>query len=82
MLNTPIVTCPECMAAYELENGSEEVRHLVCVECDKTLVIVWTDTMLLAHIAEWSGQPSEEGGYSESPKFTTSLFRSGDLKKG
>jgi hypothetical protein len=60
MANGPIVSCPNCVTAYELEDGSAEVRHQVCEGCGHTLVIVWTDTMLLVNFSEWNGEPTTE----------------------
>lgn len=54
----PTVSCPACCTTYQLYDGNGEVTHQVCTGCGRTLVIVWTDSMLLVNFSEWNGEPT------------------------
>jgi hypothetical protein len=60
MANGATISCPKCVTVHELEEGSAEVHHKVCEGCGKTLVIIWTDSMLLVNFSEWAGEPTRE----------------------
>jgi hypothetical protein len=58
MPNGATVSCPSCTTSFGLEDGSQEIHHHLCEGCGRTLVAIWTDTMLLVNFSEWGGKPT------------------------
>jgi hypothetical protein len=55
------IPCPGCATGQPVEEGGPETIHARCPGCGRLLIIIWTDTAILATFSEWAGRENIEG---------------------